>query len=75
MTIDHSIDPADGVEPVEVIKHGTNFQGEIIIDCKKQALREATKDRAGLVIWTDRSKLSNGSCGSAVCWKDQRRNQ
>ncbi len=50
MTIDHSIDPADRVELVEVIKPGTNFQGEIIIDCKKQALRETTKDRANLVI-------------------------
>ncbi len=74
MTIDHSIDPANGVEPVKVIKPGTNFQVEIIIDSKKQALREATKDCAGLVIWTDGSKLSNGSCGSAFCWKDQRRN-
>lgn len=73
MTVNHSIDPADGVEPVEIIEPSTNFSGEIIIDCRKQALREATKDRTGLVIWTDGSKLSNGRCGAAVCWKDQRR--
>ncbi len=75
MTVDHSIDPADGVEPVEVVKPGTNFQGEIIIDCKKQALREAAKDRTGLVIWTDGSKLNNDRCGADFYWKDQRRNQ
>ncbi len=50
MTLDHSFDPADGVEPVEVINPGINFQREIIIDCKKQALRKATKDNAVLVI-------------------------
>ena len=43
MTVDHSIDPADGVEPVEIIKPGTNFPEEIIIDGKTQALREARK--------------------------------
>ncbi len=50
MTVNHSIDPADGVEPVEIIKPGTNFPGEIIIDCKIQALREARKNHAGLTI-------------------------
>ena len=73
ITVDHSIDPADRVEPVEILKPGTNFQGKIIIDCKKQPLKEATKDRAGLVIWTDESKLNNGSCGAAICY--QRRYQ
>ena len=75
MTVDHSIDPADGVEPVETIRPGTNFPGEIIIDDKIQALREARKNHAGLTIWTDGSKLINGRCGAAVCWKDQKSNQ
>ena len=26
-------------------------------------------------MWTDGSKLSNGRCGAAVCWKDLRSNQ
>ena len=43
VTFDHSVDPASGVEPVEVIKTGTCFEGKIIIENKKQALDEATK--------------------------------
>lgn len=72
ITIEHSVDPANGVEPVEVIKTGTCFEGKIIVENKKQALHEATKYRAGLVLWTDGSKLDNGNTGAAVCWKDKR---
>ena len=50
MTVDHAIDPADGVEPVEIIQPDTNFSGQIFIDKKNQALREAKRDHAGLVI-------------------------
>ena len=42
------------------------------LEDKKQALQEATKYRAGLVLWTDGSKLDNGNTGAAVCWKDKR---
>ena len=75
ITINHSIDPADGVEPVEAIKPGAIFNEEVIINCKNQALKEATRYQAGLVIWTDGSKLDNGSCGAAICWRDKRLNQ
>ena len=74
MTVDHSIDPADGVERVEIIKPSTSFVGKIIIDNKAQALAEARKDHLGLTMWTDGSKLSNG-CGAAVCWKDMKSKQ
>ena len=50
MTVDHAIDPADGVEPVEIIQPDTNFSGKIFINNKSQALREAKRDHAGLVI-------------------------
>ena len=60
----------DEFEPVEIIKPGTNFVREIIIDNKAQALREARVDYTGLTIWTDGSKLSNGRYGAAVYWKD-----
>lgn len=50
LTIDHSIDPADGAEPVKIIKPDTKFVGEIIIDSKIQALREARKSRTGLTM-------------------------
>ena len=75
ITVDHSIDPADGVEPVEIIKPSTNFVGKVIIDNKTQALKEGRKNHAGLTMWTDGSKLSNGRCGAAVCWKDIKSNQ
>ena len=75
ITIDHSIDPADGVEPVTIIKPGTNFQGEVAIGCKKQELKEARKEVAGLVIRTDGSKLENSNCGAAVCWREKKLGQ
>ena len=75
LTVDHSIDPADGLEPVEIIKPSTSFAGKIVIDNKAQALTEARKDHLGLTMWTDRSKISNGRCGASVCWKDMKSKQ
>ena len=65
MTVDHFIDPADGVDPVEIIKPSTSFMGKIIIDNKVQVLAEAKKDHLGLTMWTNGSKLGNGRCGAA----------
>ena len=48
-----------------------HLQGEVIIGHKEQALEEATKYRAGLIMWTDGSKLDQGNTGAAVCWKDK----
>lgn len=67
VTVEHSIDPAEGVEPVEMMEPGNVFTGDIVIECKKQALQEAKKYGAGLVLWTDGSKLDQ-----AVCWKDKK---
>lgn len=67
-----NMDPADGVEAVEIIKPSTSLVGKIIIDNKAQALTEARKDHLDLAMWTDGSKLSNGRCGAAVCWKDMK---
>lgn len=55
LTIDHSIDPAEGVEPVEKIVFDELFKADISIKCKKEALEEARKDKPGLVVWTDGS--------------------
>ncbi len=66
-TVEHSIDPADGVEPVEKITPDFQFQGEVIIKCKKQALEEAISYQTGLVMWTDGSTLDQGNTGAAVC--------
>ena len=51
------------------------FKGVVVIEGKKQALEEAKKDRTGLVLWTDGSKLDKGKIGAAVCWKDNRLSQ
>lgn len=51
---------------------GNVFTGDIIIECKKQALQEAKKYRAGLDLWIDGSKLDQGNVGAAVCRKDKK---
>ena len=48
ITIDHSIDPADRLKPVEVIKPSTNFIGKVIIDNKTQALKKSRKKHTDL---------------------------
>lgn len=48
--IEHFIDPADGVEPVEKISPDSQFQEEVFIECKKQVLVETIRYRTGLVI-------------------------
>ena len=72
ISYEHSIDPADGVEPVEIMEVD-RFSGKIVIQPKKNALEEARKYRAGLVMWTDGSKLDHGTgrVGAAVCWKEK----
>lgn len=70
LTIDHSIDPAKGVEPVENNMPVKLF-ADVIIQCKKKALGEARKNQPGLVLWTDGSKLDQGQVGAAVCWEDK----
>lgn len=47
------------------------FTGEIVIQPKKDALKEAKKYRTGLVMWTDGSKLDHGRVGAAVCWREK----
>ena len=66
----NAIDPADGVEPVEVSEPASGFAGSIIIE-KKKALEEAKRCQTGAVMWADGSKLDQGNVGAAVCWKDR----
>ncbi len=69
ITLDHSIDPADGVEPVQKMI-SEELKADIIFESKKKALEEAKKIQAGLVLWTDGSKLDQGQTAAAVCWED-----
>lgn len=50
ITIRHSIDLADGVEPVEIMEPGVGFEGKVIIEPKEKAIEKAKKDCASLVI-------------------------
>ena len=56
ITIKHLMDPVDRVEPVETMKPD-KFQETIVIQAKKDAIKEARKYQSGLVMQTDRSKL------------------
>lgn len=69
ITIEHLIDPTDGVEPIETMKQD-KFQGTIVIQSKKNIIKEARKYRPSLVMWIDGSKLDQ-CIGAAVCWREK----
>lgn len=50
MTVNQAIDPADGVESVEIIKPSTRFVGKIIIDNEARTLAEARKNHPDLTM-------------------------
>lgn len=58
ITANRSIDPTDGVEPIESSRPATSFCGEVVIEAKRKALERAKRYRAGIVMWTEGSKLS-----------------
>lgn len=70
MTGNHSIDPTNGVEPVEIIEPDIKFLGKIIMDDKTQELKETRKNYNSLSIWIDGFKLINGRYGAVLWWKD-----
>lgn len=45
ITIDHCIDPAEGVEPVRELNFCSSVNLDIIIKAKKEAMEEARKDK------------------------------
>lgn len=59
----------------EITNPDLYFQGKVVIEDKEQALKEANKYQAGLVMWTDGSKLDQDNTEAAVCWKDKRLSQ
>ena len=75
IALDHAIDAAEGVEPVELPETVVEFEGQVVIESPKKALEKAKGDCRGLALWTDGSKLDQGNVGAAVCWKDKARNQ
>lgn len=75
MAYNHSINPADGVEPVPNPSLDINFSENIVIEAKKQALKEVKKYHAGYVIQVDKSKLCQGNAGEAAYEKNKNLNR
>ena len=71
ITIDHCIDPAKRVEPVKELDSCSLLSLDVVIKGKKEAMEEARKDKPGLVLWADGSKLDRGQTAAAVCWEDK----
>ena len=46
------------------------FPRKIVVQESKIAKEEAQKDRSGLALWVDGSKLESGGAGAAVVWKN-----
>jgi hypothetical protein len=51
------------------------LKGQVIVQEEEQALKEARKEREGLVLWTDGSRKEDEWTGCAVVWKEDRWNK
>ena len=73
INIEHSIDPADGVEPVETINPDSHFQGEVIMRCKTESTRVGFKI-SSWPCYVDRwiQARPEGNTGAAVSWSDKK---
>ena len=71
LTINYSINFAKKVELVKNKIFDKLFKTNIIIQCNKKTLKEERKNKTGLVLWTDGSKLDQNQDRTAVCWEDK----
>lgn len=69
ISVNYSIDPADGVEPISETSTAT-FSGKIVAEEKNQAIGRAKTETANFVLWCDGSKRDEGGAGAAVVWKE-----
>lgn len=65
--MEHSINLVNGTKPVPITNSAFCLKKILIIGLKKHALKEVKKNGAGLVLWTDRSKLEMGNIGAIIC--------
>lgn len=68
MTVDHLINPANGVKLFQTMK-SDRFQGKVMVQ-KKNLMNKAIKYQPGLVIRTDRSKV-DFQMGAAVYLREK----
>lgn len=48
ITLDHAIDPVEGVEPVELVEYVAKFERQVVVEASKDALEKAKRDCKGL---------------------------
>lgn len=63
-----SIEPSEGFEIATTPKN-REFLGKVIIEPAKEAEDNAYKERKGLVLWTDGSRLESGAIGAGIAYK------
>ena len=67
------MDPAYGVELLERSwRLNTELPLQTVLQPKREAVQEAKKDRDGVVLWADGSRLDIGKAGSAVVWFEEK---
>ena len=70
------VDLAYGVEPIEKRwQLDTDLPLQIVHQPKREAIQEAKRNRVGIVLWTDGSRLDVGKVGAAVVWFDGKLNK
>lgn len=69
LSVNFSIDPAEGVEPILEASTAT-FPGIIVVEGKNQEINRAKTGTADLVLWCDGFKRDEGGTGAAVVWKE-----
>ena len=68
ISVNFSIDPAEGTEPIQAMST-LRFPGKLFIEDRNKAILEAKTGMAHLKLWCDGSKLDKGT-GAAVVWKE-----
>ena len=59
------------VEPVRRPDFSKLVKLDIIIKDKKEVIEKARKDKPGLALWMDRSKLDQGQTAAIVYWTNK----
>jgi len=53
-----------------LLEEPESFNGKLVQEEREEAKREAERERPGLVLFTDGSRLENEATGYAVAWKN-----
>jgi len=67
--LEASIGYSGRVEGTEITSRPEKLEAVRIVEERERAIEEAEKDREGLTIFTDGSRLESGATGYGVAWK------